>query len=43
MTGNVNDQEFTVVFIVSIMNAVEDYAKRWAKRENEELNTVRIG
>ena len=25
---------------VSIMNAVEDYAKRWAKRENEEVDTL---
>jgi hypothetical protein len=25
---------------VSIVNAVEDYAKRWAKRENEELDTL---
>jgi hypothetical protein len=25
---------------VSIINAVEDYAKRWAKRENEELDTL---
>jgi hypothetical protein len=25
---------------VSIMNAVEDYAKRWATRENEELDTL---
>jgi hypothetical protein len=24
---------------VSIMNAVEDYAKQWAKIENEELDT----
>jgi hypothetical protein len=26
--------------VVSIMNAVEDFAKRWAKRENEELDTL---
>jgi hypothetical protein len=25
---------------VSIMNSVEDYAKRWAKREKEELDTL---
>jgi hypothetical protein len=25
---------------VSIMNAVEDYAKRWIKRENAQLNTL---
>jgi hypothetical protein len=25
---------------VSIMNAIEDYANRWDKRENEELNTL---
>jgi hypothetical protein len=25
---------------VSIVNDVEDYAKRWAKRENEELDTL---
>jgi hypothetical protein len=25
---------------VPIINAVEDYAKRWAKRENEELDTL---
>jgi hypothetical protein len=25
---------------VSIMNAVEDYAKRWAKRKNEESDTL---
>jgi hypothetical protein len=25
---------------VSIMNAVEDYAKRWAKLENEKLDTL---
>jgi hypothetical protein len=25
--------------IVSIINAVDDYVKRWAKRENEELDT----
>jgi hypothetical protein len=25
---------------VSIMNALEDYAKRWGERENEELDTL---